>query len=125
MFEAKIIADSIPRPWAHVPQHSPDNAAGVSRSSLHLGEFNTHRVFRVTRRQPRHPRREAYRRSPRDPFIPEAFAANKAGCRPGICWMHLDNETVRSVWLPRAWGCYGGRRTVLCDYDVHTMGNGL
>ena len=54
----------------------------------------------------------------RDPFIPEAFAANKRGMQAGDLLDAFDNETVRNVWL-RGRDAMAGVAQFFVDYDVH------
>lgn len=98
MYSAKVIADSI-------------NTLGVRLTTMEvvmprfvLAEFNTHRVFSRNSASSRAiPVEKRIRTVLANPFVPEAFAANKKGMQAGENLSDRKNTIARLLWLASAY----------------------
>lgn len=111
-YAAKVICDSI-------SQGVRLTTVEATFPRIVLAEFNTHRVFSrnsaSSRAIPVEKRIAAVRA---DPFVPEAFAANKKGMQAGDVLDRLDQEYAAAIWL-RACDEALARAEALVDLGVH------
>jgi hypothetical protein len=99
-YYAKVIADSI--------------AHGVRLTTLeirfprpYLAEFNTHRVLSRNSASSRAiPVEKRLREVLRNPYIPEAFGANKKGMQAGAALPALGQWFCRALWLFGLYACW-------------------
>jgi len=94
MYDAKILADSVTEAGHRLTTFQ------VCFPRIVLAEFNTHRVFSrnsaSSRAIPVLKRIEGILEAP---FVPEAFAANKAGMQAGGTLEGSGQEEARKIWL--------------------------
>lgn len=97
MYEAKILADSIARGVRLTTMQ-------VTFPRFILAEFNTHRMFSRNSASSRAiPVGKRIAQIRANPFVPEAFAANKRGMQAGETIGGWRARIARWVWLTACW----------------------
>lgn len=112
-YTCEILADSVSRSGYRLTTFQ------ITFPRFVLAEFNTHRVFSRSSASSRAiPVEKRIEMIEDDPFVPEAFAANKRGMQAGEALDEAAQEQCRAAWLN---ACYYARchAEKLAEIGVH------
>lgn len=101
-YAVEVLCDSVPGEDSGLnrPQHHRLTTLAVTMPRFILAEFNTHRVFSRNSASSRAiPVEKRVSAVLSDPFIPEAFHANKRGMQAGEALDAIAQDRAKDIWV--------------------------